>query len=127
MSEAGTPANPDPLKAVADAMEAAVEAAKAGAADVRETAERALPVAGGMLSKFGYNVGYAVSYGVVFSAVFVARSVPQDNAVVHGLVDGARAAIDMVDEMKRGVPAEPPPESLTSEAGPEPGSGPDED
>lgn len=100
MSEAGAAENPDPLKAVADAMEAAVEAAKEGAADARETAERALPIAGTMLAKFAYNACYAVSYGVVFPSVLLARSVPHDNALVHGLVDGARAAADMVDEMK---------------------------
>ena len=92
--------NPDPLKAVADAMEAAVEAAKEGAADTRESAERVLPVAGMMLGKFAYNTCYAVSYRIVFSTVFLARSVPQDNAMVHGLVDGARAARDMVQKMK---------------------------
>jgi hypothetical protein len=100
MSEAGAAENPDPLKAVADAMEAAVEAAREGAADARETAERALPVAGTMLAKFAYNTCYAVSYGVVFPSVLLARSIPHDNALVHGLVDGARAAADMVEEMK---------------------------
>jgi hypothetical protein len=101
MSEAGTAEpNSDPLKAVADAMEAAVEAAKEGAADARETAERMLPVAGGMLATFAYKTCYAISYGVVFPSVLIARSVPQDNPVVHGLVDGARAARDMVEEMK---------------------------
>lgn len=100
MSEAGAAENPDPLKAVADAMEAAVEAAKEGAADARETAERVLPVAGTMLAKFAYNTCYAISYGVVFPSVLLARSVPHDNALVHGFVDGARAAADLVEEMK---------------------------
>jgi hypothetical protein len=31
----------------------------------------------------------------------VARSIPKNNPIVHGLVDGAHAAIDMVDEMKK--------------------------
>jgi hypothetical protein len=107
MSEAGATEGPDPLKAVADAMEAAVEAAKEGAADAREAAERALPVAGGMLSKLAYNTCYTISYGVVFPSVLLARSVPQNNAVVNGLVDGARAAMDLVGEMrsKNGPPA----------------------
>ncbi len=100
MSEAGATENPDPLKAVADAMEAAVEAAKEGAADARETAERMLPVASTMMAKFAYKTCYAISYGVVFPSVLLAKSVPQDNAMIHGLVDGARAAIDLVEEMK---------------------------
>jgi hypothetical protein len=99
MSDVST-TNPDPLKAVADAMEAAVEAAREGATDARETASRVLPVAGNWLSKAAYKTSYAVSYGVVFPSVLLAKSVPQDNALVHGLIDGARAAIDMVDEMK---------------------------
>jgi hypothetical protein len=102
MSEASVSENSDPLKAVADAMEAAVEAAKEGATEAREAAGNALPVASGLLAKFAYNACYSISYGVVFPTVLVARSVPQDNALVHGLVDGARAALDMVDEMKKG-------------------------
>jgi hypothetical protein len=100
MAEAGAVENSDPLKAVADAMEAAVEAAKEGAADARETAERMMPAAGTMLATFAYKTCYAISYGVVFPSVLLARSVPQDNALVHGLIDGARAAKDMVEEMK---------------------------
>ena len=96
---------PDPLKGVADALEAAVEAAKQGATDARETAHAVLPVAANVLSNLVYKVSYGVSYGVVFPAVLLARSLPQDNPVSHGLLDGARAAIDMVDEMKGKAPA----------------------
>jgi hypothetical protein len=100
MSEAGATEGPDPMKAVADAMEAAVEAAKEGASDAVEAAGRALPVAGGVLSKLAYNTCYTISYGVVFPSVLLARSVPQNNAMVNGLVDGAKAAMDMVGEMR---------------------------
>jgi hypothetical protein len=82
-------------------MEKAVEKVKEGAADAREAAARALPEANNLLTKLAYNTCYAVSYGVVFPSVLIARSVPQNNALVHGLVDGAHAAMDMVDEMKR--------------------------
>jgi len=94
----------DPLKAVADAMEAAVHAAKQGAADARETAAEALPAASKMLSDLVYKTCYGISYGVVFPSVLIARSIPQNNPVVHGFIDGSRAAIDMVNEMK-GKPA----------------------
>jgi hypothetical protein len=100
-SESAATAGSDPLKAVADAMDAAVKAAKEGAEDARATAAEALPAAGQMVSRLVYNTCYAVSYGVVFSAVFVARSIPSNNAAVHGFIDGAHAAVDMVREMKQ--------------------------
>jgi hypothetical protein len=99
-SESAASATSDPLKAVADAMDAAVKAAKDGAEDARATAAEALSAPGQMLSKFVYKACYTVSYGVVFPSAFVARSIPKDNALVHGLIDGAHAAMDMVEEMK---------------------------
>jgi hypothetical protein len=102
MSDAKAPAaeSQDPLKAIADAMETAVEAARQGAAEAKATAAEAVPAAGKMLSNLVYNASYGISYGVVFPSMLVARAIPKDNPVVHGLVDGARAAIDMVNEMK---------------------------
>lgn len=94
----------DPLKAVADAMEAAVHATKQGVADARETVAEALPAASKMLSNLVYKTCYGISYGVVFSSVLLARSIPQNNPMVHGFIDGSQAAIDMVNEMK-GKPA----------------------
>jgi hypothetical protein len=38
---------------------------------------------------------------VVFPSVLVARTIPKNNPIVHGLVDGANAALDMVAEMKK--------------------------
>ena len=46
------------------------------------------------LSRLAYSGSYWLSYGVVYAAVFVAHSLPQDNPVMHGLRDGASAAID---------------------------------
>jgi hypothetical protein len=37
---------------------------------------------------------YVVSYGVVYAAVFIAQALPQENALMHGLRDGAIAARD---------------------------------
>ncbi len=103
----------DPLRSVADALDAAVQAAKGGVEDVRVTASGALPALGSFLSGLTYKSCYAVSYGVVFPAVLVARAIPQENAVVHGLIDGARAAIDMVNEMKaKSLSGEDPAASL---------------
>lgn len=100
MSETESTLQSDPLKSVADAMEAAVLAAKDGAASARETASNMLPGLGGLLSKVAYNTSYAISYGVVFPTVLIARSIPQNNPLVHGLQDGAHAAKDMVEEIK---------------------------
>ncbi|ARN79837.1 hypothetical protein [Methylocystis bryophila] len=46
------------------------------------------------VSRFAYNGSYWLSYGVVYAIVFVAHSLPQENPVMHGFRDGARAAID---------------------------------
>ena len=43
-----------------------------------------------------YSGSYALAYGVVYAAVFVVQSLPQENPVMHGFRDGARAAIDEI-------------------------------
>jgi hypothetical protein len=43
-----------------------------------------------------YSGLYALAYGVVYAAVFVVQSLPQENPVMHGFRDGARAAIDEI-------------------------------
>ena len=46
------------------------------------------------VSRLAYNGSYWLSYGVVYATVFVAHSLPQENPLMHGLRDGARAAVD---------------------------------
>jgi hypothetical protein len=105
--------SPDPLKTVADALEDAVQAVQHGAVNAKARVDRALPGINQFVSRFVYTTCYTISYGVVFPSVLVARSIPKDNPIVHGLVDGAHAAIDTVDVMrKRKLEArssEPPP------------------
>jgi hypothetical protein len=91
----------DPLKTVADAMENAVRAARDGASDARAKVDQALPALNRFASRFVYTTCYTVSYGVVFPSVLLARSIPKNNPIVHGLIDGAHAATDMVEEMKK--------------------------
>jgi len=110
---AAKPLSRDPLKTVANALDTAVKAAKDGAADAKATAGKMLPAAGRFLSRFVYTTSYTFSYGVVFPAVLIARSIPANNAMVHGLVEGAQAANDKVVEIKRRRPA-PPPEPVRS-------------
>ncbi len=62
--------------------------------------DKALPAASRFLSRFAYTTSYAISYGVVFPTVLIARAIPKENPIVHGVLDGARAATDMVDQMK---------------------------
>lgn len=96
-------ADPDPLKAVADAMDAAVQAVKEGAEGAKLTAADAWPAASRFLARAVYKTSYAVSYGIVFPTALLSRAIPRDNALVHGLIDGARAASDAV----RGTVVEP--------------------
>src|SRR4051794_11936788 len=100
MSEAELSGTHDPLKTVADALEAAVQAAKDGASNAKEAAEGYLPESGSLLSQIAYKTCYAVSYGLVFPSVLLAQSIPHNNAFVHGLIDGAHAAKDMAEELK---------------------------
>ena len=90
----------DPLKAVADALDSAVQTAEAGVQDVTASASNTLPAISDFLSDITYKACYAVSYGIVFPTVLVVRAIPKENAVVHGFVDGAHAAIDLVDDLK---------------------------
>jgi hypothetical protein len=90
----------DPLKTVADALDVAVKAAKDSAADAKATAGKMLPAGGRFVSRFVYTSSYTLSCGVMFPAILIAKSMPVNNAVIHGFVDGAKAANDMVDQMK---------------------------
>jgi hypothetical protein len=90
----------DPLRSVADALETAVQAARDGASDARSAVDKAIPAAQRFLSRFVYTTSYTLSYGVVFPAVLIAKAIPSNNALVHGFIDGARAASDTVDQWK---------------------------
>jgi hypothetical protein len=92
----------DPLRSAADAMTLALQAAKDGAADAQQRVDEMMPAIGGFLSRLTYTTCYAVSYGVVFPTLLVARAVPKDNAIVNGLVDGARAARDSLETRSQG-------------------------
>jgi hypothetical protein len=99
-NEAVSPVTNDPLQAVADALDAAVQTAKGGVEDARATASNALPALSSFISDITYKTCYTVSYGIVFPTMLVVRAIPKENAAAKGLIDGARAAIDLVDEIK---------------------------
>ena len=78
----------------------AVKTVKDGTSDAKLTAQKMLPVAGRFLSRFVNTTSYAVSYGVVLQAVLIAKTIPAHELIVHGFVDGAQSANDMVAQMK---------------------------
>jgi len=82
------------IQGVADAMRDAASVASEHAAAVRSTIGEAGPRALRAVARATYVSAYVVSYGIVYAAVFVAQSIPQENAVMHGLRDGAIAARD---------------------------------
>ncbi len=75
-------------------------AARDGAADAREMANRVIANTSLFLCRFVYTTSYTISYGVVFPATLLARSIPVDNAAVRGLIDGARAATAKAHEIR---------------------------
>jgi hypothetical protein len=88
------------LNSLANALDAAVQAAKGGMEDARATVSGALPAITSSLSGLTYKTCYAISYGIVFPTILVVRTIPKENAVFHGLIDGARAATDVINEMR---------------------------
>jgi hypothetical protein len=68
-----------------------------GIADARATVEQALPKVAEALNKGVYNTAYGLAFGVMFPVAIIAKVIPQNNSVVWGLVDGARAARSAVD------------------------------
>jgi hypothetical protein len=90
----------DTLLEPTDALSTISRAARDGAADAREMANRVWENTSLFLCRFVYTTSYTLSYGVVFPATLIARSIPVDNAAVRGLIDGARAASEKVHEIR---------------------------
>jgi len=80
-------------------LDVASAAARQGAADAYDAANRAYESTSLFLSRFTYTACYTISYGVVFPATYVALSVPRNNSLVRGMMDGARAAREQVDKV----------------------------
>ena len=84
------------MDAVAEALKDAAGAIGNGEAQAGAQA----PSARGPVSKVVYNLSYGVSFGVVLPFALVASLIPVDNPLGHGIMDGARAAVDKVDALK---------------------------
>lgn len=81
----------------ADAAGSVFESVKHAASEIQLSAAEALPATSRFVGRIIYNTSYAVSFGVTFPMMMIVRVVPRDNALVHGLVDGALAARERVD------------------------------
>jgi hypothetical protein len=80
-----------------DKVEAAMEAVRHGAAEVQERVTGVLPAVSHFMGRLVYTSAYGISYGVVFPVMLVVHMIPKENALVHGLVDGAIAARDQIE------------------------------
>ncbi|MCX7393676.1 MAG: hypothetical protein NTW75_06060 [Planctomycetales bacterium] len=64
----------------------------AGIADARAAVEDTWPKITEMVGKGVYNSAYGFAFGLTFPVVLLAKSIPQNNSIVWGFVDGSRAA-----------------------------------
>ena len=90
----------DTVDTTADGAGSALESIKQGAYEIQARASEALPATGRFLGRVVYSSAYAVSFGVTFPVMMVVRVMPKDNALVHGLVDGAAAARERVHDWR---------------------------
>jgi hypothetical protein len=84
------------VDSAADAVGTAIESVKHGASEIQARVADAVPATRHFLGRAIYNTSYALAFGVTFPVMMIVRIVPRDNALVHGMVDGARAARDQV-------------------------------
>ena len=92
-----TPADASSTQTDGDASDDAVENASERAEN-HNLVGQAAPYVMRAMSRATYTSAYVLAYGVVYASVFVAKSVPQDNAFMHGLLDGSFAARDAVND-----------------------------
>lgn len=107
----------DPLQTAGHAVDSAMIAVKQGATEAQERISGAMPAIGHFMSRLVYTSCYGLSFGVVYPVMLVVRIVPKDNAMVHGLVDGAIAARDQVESWGAGTIEEELHEADVSESG----------
>jgi hypothetical protein len=93
----------DPLQNAGHVVDSAMLAVRQGATGAQERISGAMPAIGHFVSRLVYTSCYGLSFGVVFPVMLVVRIVPKDNAMVHGLVDGAIAAREQVDGWGNGA------------------------
>ena len=72
-------------------------AVESGIADARASVEETWPKITEAVGKGVYHSAYGVAFGVAFPILLLAKSIPQNNSIVWGFVDGARAASKYCD------------------------------
>src|SRR5438874_2358357 len=87
----------EPLRSAREAVGSAIETVRHGASDAQERIIGFMPTLGQFVGRVAYTSGYGLSYGIVFPVMLVARIVPMNNALGHGLRDGASAARERVE------------------------------
>ncbi len=80
------------MRSIADAVRDASKTAAEHAAAVQNAIDGTGIIQS--VSRITYTGAYAISFGIVYTAVFVTQWLPQDNPIMDGLGDGARAAMD---------------------------------
>ncbi len=100
MSDNETGSNPEHGEATPITLDLVTQATRNGADDAREAAQRAWNATSLFASRFVYTTCYTLSYGVVFPSIFIACAIPKNNVAVRGLMDGAHAAIQKVEEVR---------------------------
>jgi len=102
------------METVSDDLHRASQALKAGGAGMPGRIAGTDPEGYGFAGRMVYRTSYGVSYAVVYPIALMTRLIPRENAVVHGLTDGAMAARAAVFGRGKGS-------SKTSHAGETPG------
>ena len=72
-------------------------AVESGIADARASVEETWPKITEAVGKGMYNSAYGLAFGVTFPILLLAKSIPQNNSIVWGFVDGAKAASKYCD------------------------------
>ncbi len=97
MSNAITAAPTNATASASSFLQSTRHAVQDGISDARATVEQAWPKVAATFNKGVYGMAYGLAFGVTFPVAIVAKVVPQNNSLVWGLVDGARAARSAVD------------------------------
>lgn len=73
------------------------EAVQEGTVQAQQAAADLLPAVGEFAAKTLYGTCYYAAFGVTFAALTIARLIPTESPVAHGLHDGAEAAAKQVE------------------------------
>jgi hypothetical protein len=97
------------IGSVAEALRGAAATASDQAAQHAAKVRQSASDAGitGSISRLTYTGAYALAYGAVYATVFVARSLPQENPLMHGFRDGGKAAMDELGGAEEPTAREP--------------------